>query len=153
MTQILSPKACSKCCTFKSRDQFSFHKGTKDKLYSWCRSCVAQDQKERRAANPEKYKEQLRRSRLKNIYGLTIKEYDKMLQEQSNACAICKTTDTSSCRGGTFHVDHNHDTGKVRQLLCHKCNTAIGLLNEDPFLFDAAKKYLERHRTSCDQVA
>lgn len=67
-----------------------------------------------------------------------------MLQVQDYSCAICKTKNPGGA-GNTFVVDHCHSTGKIRKLLCGKCNCAIGLLNEDPLLFDAAKKYLEEY--------
>jgi ribosomal protein L24E len=61
-----------------------------------------------------------RRQSLRRRYGLTIEQFDEMLAEQGGVCAICGT-DTPLGRG-TFHVDHDHQTGQVRGLLCHPCN-------------------------------
>ena len=95
--------------------------------------------------NPEKAKCSRRNTNLKRLYGITLKDYEKMLQDQQSTCAICKTTDPGGA-GKKFVVDHCHSTDKVRALLCGKCNCAIGLLNEDPLLFDAAKQYLQNYK-------
>ena len=71
--------------------------------------------------------------------------FDEILRLQGNCCAICKSKETASKRVERFFVDHNHLTGKVRGILCHKCNTAIGLLNcdEGTDLLDSASKYIK----------
>lgn len=77
-----------------------------------------------------------RRAVLKATYGLTIEQYDSILESQGNSCAICKI-DTPSGRG-RFHVDHNHITGEIRGLLCHHCNLALGNFKDDvPTLLNA----------------
>lgn len=88
--------------------------------------------KKRPKVNPEIR----RRYALKSTYGLTIEQYDSILENQNNCCAICKT-DTPSGKG-RFHVDHCHDTKKVRGLLCHHCNLALGNFKDDiPTLLNA----------------
>jgi hypothetical protein len=73
-------------------------------------------------------------------YGLTIKQYEAMLEEQGNRCAIChRASDKPLC------VDHNHATGKVRGLLCWHCNIALGKLQDDPEVVRAALDYLVTH--------
>lgn len=73
--------------------------------------------------NLEATKETRRRTKFKQNYGLTIEEYDEMLEAQGGCCAICKSNNP---RGhGRFHVDHNHKTGKIRGLLCHNCNLTV----------------------------
>jgi hypothetical protein len=79
---------------------------------------------------------------LKTRYGITAEDYDRMMDEQGGACAICK----AECRIGLrLAVDHDHDTGKVRGLLCTHCNQAIGKLHDDPALIRKAADYLEKH--------
>ena|SRR5215467_8614427 len=66
----------------------------------------------------------IRTDSLRARYNITPEDYDWMLQVQGGGCAVCYTTDAS--RWGQFHVDHDHETGVVRGLLCAKCNFALG---------------------------
>lgn len=75
-------------------------------------------------------------------YGLTPERRAELLAEQDGGCGICRGPLDGKRRG---HVDHDHESGAVRGLLCHRCNTAIGLLREDPNTLRAAIAYLERH--------
>lgn len=95
---------------------------------------------QRASMNPEVRKEVYRRHSLKSKYGITIEEFDLLLEKQNYCCAICKT-DTPGGRGN-FHVDHNHETGVVRGLLCHLCNVALHKAESKGWL-DEAKKYLD----------
>lgn len=85
-----------------------------------------------------------RKYRLKGKYNLTPEEYDAMLLEQNGACAICKALPGSS-KNGVLHVDHCHETGKVRGLLCDSCNLTLGRFNDSAERFIAAAIYLEKH--------
>ncbi len=88
-------------------------------------------------------KKQRRANGLMSNYGITVEEYDILLDKQNNTCQICGT-DTPGHRG-RFHVDHNHSTGEVRGLLCHACNTGIGLLKDNPTTLRLAAEYLEEN--------
>lgn len=77
---------------------------------------------------------------LKFHYGLTIEQYERAIEKQNGLCAICKKI--CAC-GKRLAVDHNHETGKLRGLLCMRCNTAIGLLEEDTERFSSAVTYLK----------
>ncbi len=79
---------------------------------------------------------------LKNIYGITIEQFDEMLKKQKNKCAICKTNKPT---GKGFGVDHNHRTGKIRGILCHHCNIALGGFKDSPELLREAISYLEKY--------
>ncbi len=80
----------------------------------------------------KKNKAQAKDKRLRNDYGITSAEYDKMLEHQKGVCAICGEVKGSNQYGKTsLAVDHNHTTKKVRGLLCSCCNTALGLLSVD----------------------
>lgn len=87
--------------------------------------------------NPDKYKAYRRKTCLKNRYGITVEEYEKLLKNQSNVCAICNQS-----RSATFQVDHNHKKGKIRGLLCRECNRGIGLLGDSAENLKRAVKYL-----------
>lgn len=95
--------------------------------------------REYRKNNPEILQKWRRQFKLKK-YGITIEEYNKLLEEQDGCCKICGKYFTEYKRD--FSVDHNHTTGKVRGLLCNSCNTGIGLLGEDIDILIKAIKYL-----------
>ena len=95
-----------------------------------------------RAAWDEKYRGAARRSSLKKRYGITPEEYDAMLLAQGGACASCG--DGQSEGGYRLSVDHNHDTGEVRGILCNGCNAALGHLKDDPQRILALLAYLRR---------
>ncbi len=84
-----------------------------------------------------------RKWRMTNKYGITPDDYDRMLSEQNQACAICMATDPGTAHG-FWHVDHCHDRGHVRGLLCNTCNLALGLMADDPARMRAAADYIER---------
>jgi len=83
-------------------------------------------------------------------YGLTPADYDRMLEEQGGVCDICKTSDPSanSKPGMSFHVDHCHDTDKVRGLLCTRCNPGLGFFLHDEALLEAALAYIRKHKAA-----
>jgi hypothetical protein len=83
--------------------------------------------RENRAGNPQK----VRNMHLKSLYGLTVEDYEKLLAAQNGMCAACSRTPADE-HHKVLHVDHCHETNKVRGLLCTRCNTALGLLREDP---------------------
>ena len=83
-----------------------------------------------------------RAKHLKRTYGLTLIDYDNLLNRQLGVCAICGSSD--SFGHGRFAVDHNHLTGKVRGLLCSKCNTGLGFFKDSPKLLLKAVSYLSK---------
>ena len=89
-----------------------------------------------------------RRSAKLRQHGLTPEMFDAMLSQQNGVCAICGAA--SSGRWGTLAVDHDHETGRVRGLLCSRCNTAIGLFGDDPARMDEAAAYLRAHLPQAD---
>ena len=87
------------------------------------------------------------------VYGITEAEYELMKEEQHHKCMICKSEGfTIGSNGHTekLVVDHDHDTGKVRDLLCHNCNRALGLLQDNVNLIKSAANYLEFWKGSED---
>lgn len=75
-------------------------------------------------------------------YGITLLELEAMCKQQKNCCAICKKQFDR-----TPNVDHNHETGQIRGLLCYKCNPALGLLDDSCKVLRAAIKYLSHAKT------
>lgn len=92
------------------------------------------------AANPEKYLNK----RLKQYYRITLEEYNQMLISQNGVCAICQQPETRIRDGkvSLLAVDHDHETGKNRGLLCFRCNLGIGYFQDDSTLTSAATSYL-----------
>lgn len=80
-----------------------------------------------RKENKEKQKGYKRKSLLKTNYGMSLEEYERLLTDQSFGCAICGNNNGNK----VMFVDHDHDSGQVRGLLCTRCNCAIGLFEDD----------------------
>ena len=119
-------KYCSRCDTTKPRTEF--HKGC-----HLCKLCIVEYNKEWRKANPDKWRKQLDRQnnawRPKHLlqkYNLTLDQYEKLCKKQKHACFVCKGPPNG--RSHYLQVDHDHTTNEVRKLLCHNCNSALGLL-------------------------
>lgn len=111
---------------------------------------ILEYKRKHREKNREKYNQRARESRKKNPdaaveynlrkkYGITLADYARMLIKQGEGCAICGEADD----GALLAVDHCHETGEVRGILCRRCNTAIGKLSDDPTLLASAIDYLE----------
>ncbi len=76
----------------------------------------------------------------KYLYGITKEQYDNFLLKQNNRCAICKTSNPKG--SGSWHVDHDHQTLKVRGLLCNNCNLGLGYFADSKAGLLAAIEYL-----------
>lgn len=76
----------------------------------------------------------------KKKYNISIEEYNELLEKQIYVCKICKKSSNK-----TLCIDHNHETGKIRGLLCHRCNSAIGLLDENLDNLESAIMYLKEY--------
>lgn len=75
---------------------------------------------------------------LRNLYGISLEEYDELVARSDNKCYVCDASPGKR----RLNVDHCHETGIIRGLLCHGCNTAIGLMQDDPELLELAATYL-----------
>lgn len=116
-----------------------------------------------RKENPEKAKEKDRRRRLANPnldrekdlkrhFGITLQQYDEMFLAQDGVCAICKHPESvrynkNSDKIKRLAVDHCHETGKIRGLLCTRCNPAVGYMQNDPFRAQSLFGYILHHST------
>jgi hypothetical protein len=94
-------------------------------------------------------REKVREFQLMSKYNMTLDDYNKFLEQQNGVCAICKeeekTTDKWKSSFRRLRVDHSPKTGKVRGLLCHKCNVALGLFKDDSTLLLKAFNYLAQN--------
>lgn len=156
----METKLCTKCLRVKPLSEFHRNRSRPNGYHEQCKQCRNVDGRAYRAANGEKYNarargyyarnysrersratpEQARDSRLRRTYGITLDDYDEMLMAQGSGCAICgKAPDKN---GRRLCVDHNHNTGRVRGLLCDGCNKALGNLQDSPELCRLAAQYL-----------
>lgn len=109
-------------------------------------------------ANPDKVRVYARRHNLKKNYGITLEDYDAMLAEQGGVCALCRkdrkgegdTGRHAEYGGRHMAIDHNHVTGKIRGILCHRCNRMLGHVKEDVEVFRRAIEYLEKHKEAAN---
>lgn len=99
--------------------------------------------RQRYAANREYERAKQRRNHLWRKYGITPEEYDDMFEAQNGECAICGTRTPGST--GSFFVDHCHETGDVRGLLCFSCNIALGNFKDNGLILRRAIDYLQKH--------
>ena len=120
-------RKCVKCK--KQKHQTKFKEGRNK-----CVDCRKEENRLRRVGDLQ------RERRLKYYYGITIADYDNMMETQKGVCKLCQGLDGT--RWERLAVDHCHKTGKVRGLLCDKCNRGLGQLNDDPNLVLKAYNYL-----------
>lgn len=100
--------------------------------------------KQRAAVPPETRRRWARASTLRRKYGLTIGQFELLLSAQFNTCAICYDAFYNGLCEPV--VDHDHETGRVRGLLCHRCNHALGHLRDSPEIARRAGLYLQGRR-------
>lgn len=83
---------------------------------------------------------------LKWKYGIDRSEFDALAAMQGGRCAICQETPSPTRQGKTLHIDHDHISGSVRGLLCHRCNLVLGHVDESVEVLRAAIEYLQRYK-------
>ena len=103
--------------------------------------------REARSATKKKYRDAnpdyCKNYRLQYNYGITLEDWKIMFEKQNGCCAICNTHQSLLSR--TLVVDHDHKTGKVRNLLCDGCNVRLGNCKEDPDILRKTADYIEYH--------
>lgn len=122
-TSSSDTKQCRKCLRILSIDNFRFHNISENKRHNICRTCRQIHRKVVRTANRE--------------------EYETLLQDQDSACAICGITAEEI--GKKLIVDHNHETLKIRGLLCWRCNSGLGFFKDNQAHLAMAIEYLVKH--------
>lgn len=167
---ILSSKRCYDCKETKSVNLFNKNKWAKDGICNQCKECKRihrqkssvkilnnESQRKWRQLTPDKQKayrlkfrsteagmRSVQNSLLKSNYGITIDQYNEMFNSQQGKCAICGTHQSNLSK--RLSVDHDHQTGEIRELLCNFCNTSLGNFKEDIDLIKKAISYLEKHK-------
>lgn len=152
-------KTCSGCREDKPITDFSLRGTAPDGRMQRCRDCRAAAHAsmtpEQHAAHKarvsahRKRPEVQRRIRdlhLQKEFGITLADYEARLTAQGHVCAICKQPETKRQKGTlqSLAVDHCHSTGKIRGLLCYRCNLILGHVQDDPALLQHAAAYLKQ---------
>ena len=157
-------KYCNRCDTTKPVSEFNKNAKNKDSLAYYCRQCASQTAKDWYEINKEKAKKSKKAWREKNPdyfkeygerrrslrYGITIEQYNDLLDQQNNRCAICRQENED---GKPFHIDHDHSCCKgigscgecVRGLLCSHCNWMLGYARDNPETLEEGANYVKRH--------
>jgi hypothetical protein len=130
---------CTTCEIPKPRSRFNKSKTKLNGLQSRCKDCKNKFHGSRSPHTTKYYDGYHVPYNFEYKYGITFDQYMQMLEDQNGVCRLCKGTNPS---GRRLAVDHNHETGEVRGLLCSNCNTALGLLKDNPVLLEAAIAYL-----------
>jgi hypothetical protein len=103
--------------------------------------CDKAYQREWRVQNPERHARSVRQRALRTKFGIDIAAYDRLMELQRGVCAVCEQTCST---GKRLAVDHDHVTGKVRGLLCRRCNAALGMFGDVPEMVEKAALYLRQ---------
>lgn len=141
-------KTCVECSTSSSRQ---FIHGRCYNCYRRHRYNSVPEVRTRVKAQRKEYLNRRPEARLATTlkqYGLTVDGYKSRLADQGNCCAICKSESTGSARTQRLCVDHDHQTGKVRGLLCASCNRALGLFKDSATVLETATRYIRNEYRS-----
>ncbi len=151
---MMRMKFCRKCDRWLPENNFCRDRATKNGRYSYCRECCSRESRERYKKNRvgiarqsrQRYKdskqvqEARRQYRLKHKYGLTPEQHRQIYLDQGERCALCG----DSMPYDWLYTDHDHQTAKVRGLLCCSCNTGLGHLDDSVEGLRRAIEYLEK---------
>lgn len=141
-------KCCPRCQTLKPLSDFHNSSKSPDGKQGYCKQCIKahgqENAKAKAAASAKWYANggarMIRDRNLWKNYGITLSQYEAMKDQQNGVCAICSGLDPD---GSDLSVDHDHDTGKVRKLLCRSCNLMIK--KESPTILELGAQYLRDH--------
>lgn len=133
------------CCGIWKKGDIEFFEHRKDSKLGYravCKECNSKKKKEYNESHRGQYTK--KNNSLLRSYGISLDEYNDLLDKQDGKCRICKTSNPNGLKNQKFFaVDHNHTTGEVRGLLCNNCNAAIGLFEENEETLYSAIEYLK----------
>ncbi len=147
VVQPPNTQICRKCKEEKPWTEYSPHSGFSTGIEARCKVCKRRDREEQKKP---KDPEITFRDRIKCLYGLSVEDYIQILEDQDYKCPICLESHTEDRK---LFIDHIHyrgvDTpniGKVRGLLCNRCNSVIGSMQERVEWFESAIRYLKKNK-------
>lgn len=153
-------KICTQCGETKKYPEFYRDKNRPDGLRSCCKDCSETYNKEYRKTHPlsgevlDRKRERNRKyhkthrnrsKRIASVYGISQEELELMKQRQNGFCEICQSA-------GKLVVDHDHSNGRVRGLLCHGCNVALGFMKDNPLVLESAVRYLRANIVEKEEI-
>lgn len=144
-------KTCQVCNEELELFEFPKGKNRKDGSYGYrpvCKKCTVIKNLDvyHNQGGKEKQKQRSFKNNLKK-YGITPENYQELFKRQNGCCAICKSSEVSTTRRAyNLFVDHDHETGKVRGLLCHHCNAGLGQFKDKTESLQKAIEYLNANR-------
>jgi hypothetical protein len=174
---LVETKLCNICGEEKPISEYFVNRSSQGGRSRYCKLCLSIRQKKNRSKEEYKLRrkayesspegrvkaiarkkamfarrpELIRNGNLKRRFGLSHLEYDEMFRAQDGLCAICKLPETFIGKGGDvirLAVDHDHETGKVRALLCRSCNIKLGVIENDMNFVALAIEYRNYHRSA-----
>jgi hypothetical protein len=134
-------RQCTTCSNLRPLTEFNAHKPSPQGRRLRCRDCTRQYQKDYRKKYPEKVAARERSKELRKHYDLNPDQYEALKAWSNGGCTICGAK--NGREGYRLFVDHDHDTGKVRALLCNDCNQGLGRFKDRVDLLRIAIAYLE----------
>lgn len=148
-------KVCLGCSEEKSISEFGVD--SRGYVLARCRPCRNLQRRRYRKKNPERHREadrayyernkdKARAYRLQKEYGVTIEQFEAMVDEQDGRCFLCEREPTGRHNGSVLHMDHDHETKTPRRPLCQNCNNGLGHFLDDPELLRKAAAYIEEFR-------
>lgn len=135
-------KKCTVCKETLPHSSFHNSKISRDGKGYRCRPCDKDARASYRETNRKRFADVERKKQLAYKYGLSVEQYEGLLNKQNRLCGICGCSETSSKVRGSFAVDHNHDTGENRGLLCNQCYRGLGMFYDDVGMLQQAISYL-----------
>ena len=136
-------KKCRKCDKRKLLNKFGRNKRKSDGYEIYCKTCVIRINRSyyKRRGQKQRKREVERAGEYKRLYGISIEEYDKLHRQQNGLCVICHKPEIWHFK--KLSIDHDHKTGKIRGLLCQRCNTLLGMSEDSADRLRAAASYLD----------
>lgn len=151
MVEVQGVQECVGCRVVKPFSEFHVCRNRSSGFRSRCKPCTSLYMRGWHKTRPPPSAEKGRDKHLRQRYGLSHADYTTILQAQNSCCAICGTAEPGS-GFNHFHVDHDHTTGRIRGLLCARCNQALGLFREDPRVITRAAAYLSQSSSPSGEV-
>ena len=144
MDDLITPEEARRISNRKSSRKYA--QANREKVNAWSRRYRKANLEKRKAIERRyraKHGERIKLTQRLRPLGLSVEQYNEMLARQGGCCAICERPPQGK---RPLAIDHDHQTGRVRKLLCHHCNCALGYARDDPAVLRNAAAYIEEHK-------